>query len=175
MVCIFFKYLLGTFHVWETLASLKISRAFLFKYSMCVGWGGGVISSSALRDFLASGKARYRQQKHLRPCSVFLLKTPKAVTDSSEAVAFCSTRPVLAEHWEVWTLGASLDKMRCAEVRSSGGTPASLSTPLGLALLVPLLFIFWLLMSREASPGRKRRKDQTEIRFLFKRLQERSG
>ena len=37
MVCIFFKYLLGTFHVLKTLASLKISRAFLFKYSMCVG------------------------------------------------------------------------------------------------------------------------------------------
>ena len=37
-VCIFFKYLLGTFHVWKTLASLKISRAFLFKYS---AWGGG--------------------------------------------------------------------------------------------------------------------------------------
>lgn len=32
-----FKYLLGTFHVLKTLASLKISRAFLFKYSMCVG------------------------------------------------------------------------------------------------------------------------------------------
>lgn len=37
MVCIFFKYLLGTFHVLKTLASLKISKAFLFKYSMCVG------------------------------------------------------------------------------------------------------------------------------------------
>lgn len=39
MVCIFFKYLLGTFHVLKTLASLKISRAFLCKYSMCVCGG----------------------------------------------------------------------------------------------------------------------------------------
>lgn len=40
-LCIFFKYLLGTFHVLKTLASLKISRTFLFKYSKWVGWGGG--------------------------------------------------------------------------------------------------------------------------------------
>lgn len=39
-LCIFFKYLLGTFHVLKTLASLKISRTFLFKYSKCVGCGG---------------------------------------------------------------------------------------------------------------------------------------
>lgn len=62
MVCIFFKYLLGTFHVLKTLASLKISRAFLFKYSMCVRWGES-LPHLPLWYFMCLGEARYKEEK----------------------------------------------------------------------------------------------------------------
>lgn len=56
----FFKYLLGTFHVLKTLASLKISRAFLFKYSMCVGLGV-VFSPLCLWDFTSLREAQLKE------------------------------------------------------------------------------------------------------------------
>lgn len=84
MVCIFFKYLLGTFHVLKTLASLKTSRAFLFKYSMCVGRGES-FPHLPLWHFTSVGEAQYKAEKQLRRCSVFF---PKAAPPASEALGF---------------------------------------------------------------------------------------
>lgn len=64
MVCIFFKYLLGTFHVLKTLASLKISSAFLFKYSMCVG--AFQSPHLLLWYFVSFGEVQYKEEKNNR-------------------------------------------------------------------------------------------------------------